>query len=189
MITPIPKAGPPRSFRFRSHRALPGALLIVAFALPAAATTLARMNLDRIVAASDTIVEGRVESIRSFWQGKQILTEVGLSVSQSLKGEAAKRLVFVQLGGSVSSPVPVTMTVPGAPIHAVGDEGFYFLQPGAPGQRIVVGLSLGRMPIRRDDRGTYLMHEGRRLTPPEFADEVRRILAGQAARPTAGANR
>jgi hypothetical protein len=189
MITSVPVAGRPVRPGRRAHAALLAALLVPASVLPAAATTLVRLSLDQITAASDTIVEGRVVSVRSYWQGKQILTEVGLSVAQSLKGPGASRLSFVQVGGSVSAPVPVMMTVPGAPIHAVGDEGFYFLQPGAPGQRIIVGLSLGRVPIRRDGQGPFIIHQGRRFAPSEFADEVRRILAGQAARPAEGADR
>ena len=189
MITFVGAGGHRRPTRTPGQTAPLLLLVIAALAPPASATTLARMSLDEIVAASDTIVEGRVVSIRSYWQGKQMLTEIGLSVSRSLKGSAARRLSFVQPGGRVSSPVPVTVTVPGAPIHAIGDEGFYFLQPGAPGQRLVVGLSLGRVPIRRDDGGPFIMHDGRRLAPSEFADEVRRLLAGQAAVPTPGQNR
>ena len=165
---------------------------LAAFSLttPIAATMLARLGLDRIVAAADSIVEGRVEGVRSFWQGKQIVTEVTLSVSHSLKGAAASRVVFIQIGGSVTSPVPVTMTVPGAPLHAVGDRGFYFLQPGAPGQKVLVGLSLGQILEKEDTSGSYVSYEGTRRTPGEFADEVIRLIAAQApGRPDPGANR
>ncbi len=42
--------------------------------MPAYATTVRHLEIKDIVGASDTIVHGRVESTRSFWQGKQIHT-------------------------------------------------------------------------------------------------------------------
>src|SRR5437667_10401359 len=108
--------------------------------IPAHATTVKRLELKDIIAASDAIVQGRVESIRSFWHGKQIHTEVRVAVSRTLKGPREDRLTFLQTGGRVESPVPLEMTVPGAPIFRVGDEAYFFLQPGTRGERYVVGL-------------------------------------------------
>ncbi len=150
---------------------------------------IARLGLDDMVAASDTIVEGRVQALRSFWQGKQILTEVTLSVVRAHKGAAGAQLAFIQMGGSVKEPFPVTMTVPGAPIQSIGEEGFYFLEPRSPGQKMIVGLSLGRVLKQRDADGEFIMHEGKRLTAGEFADEIRRAIAGQSRRPNPGSNR
>src|SRR5213594_614175 len=118
------------------------ALISIAFLLlatvPASATTLRRLGLGDMVKISDTIVLGRVESTLAFWQGKQIYTEVTITVTRSLKGARTDRTSFLQLGGRVDSPVPLQMTVPGAPIHRVGDEAYFFLQPGRPGERILV---------------------------------------------------
>ncbi len=158
-------------------------LIVLALAAPAAATTLVRLSLERMVSASDTIVEGRVDGTRSFWQGKQILTEVTLAVARSLKGKADAKLIFVQLGGTVMQPVPITLTVPGAPVQSAGDQGFYFLAPGLDGRKVIVGLSQGRVLERQDETGAFVNFQGRRRTPGEFADEIRRILAGQAPSP------
>ncbi len=189
-----PYPTPPPTRRSRpARRILPGATLVaLAFALhaPLGATTIARMTLAQVVAASDTVVQGRVESSRSFWRGNQIWTEVTLGVSQALKGTPGGRLTFEQLGGKVSVPVPLEMTLPGAPDHRVGDEGFFFLQPGGPGQRVIVGISRGLVRVLRDERGAYIAAEGPRRSPVEFAEEIRRLVAGQAGgRPGAAASR
>jgi hypothetical protein len=159
-------------------------LLLGSFAVgPALATLVRQMSLEEIVGVSRNIVRGRVESTRTFWEGRQIWTEVTLAVGRAYKGRAAGRITFLQLGGRVESPVPLEMNVPAAPIHNVGDEAFYFLEPGAPGQRIIVGLFRGHVPVRRDDAGEYIQHDGRRLAPHQFEDEIRRALAAQSHGP------
>jgi hypothetical protein len=141
------------------------------------------MSLEEIVGVSQDVVRGRVESTRSFWEGKQIWTEVTLTVGRAYKGKAAGRMIFQQLGGQVSSPVPLEMAVPGAPVHRVGDEGFYFLEPGSRGRKIIVGLYRGLVPVRRDAGGDHILFEGRRLAPHQFEDEIRRALAAQERGP------
>src|SRR6267142_4689277 len=102
---------------------------------PPLATTVKRLGLEELIDAADTIVEGRVESIRSFWLGRQICTEVTVEVSRALKGPRRDRLTFLQIGGRVDAPVPLEMTVPGAPIYRIGDEAYFFLQPAGAGER------------------------------------------------------
>src|SRR5882762_9711548 len=69
--------------------------------LPALATTVRHVGLKEIVAASDTIAQGRVESVRSFWREKQIVTEVSVVVSRGLKGGRTDHHTFLQAGGRV----------------------------------------------------------------------------------------
>ena len=164
-------------------------LLAIALLAPVSATTIARLSLDDMVAASDTIVEGKVVGLRTYWQGRQILTEVSLNVTRTHKGAASSKLVFIQMGGRVETPFPVTMTVPGAPVESLGDEGFYFLEPRSPGEKMIVGLSLGRVLKGQDADGEFIMHDGKRLTAGEFADEIRRAIAGQVHRPDPGSRR
>src|SRR2546428_13371180 len=80
--------------------------------IPALATTVRRVGLERIVEASDTIVEGRVESIRSFWRGKQILPENSVGGAPPPHGQRADRVPVLQAGGGGGSPRPVGMTGP-----------------------------------------------------------------------------
>jgi hypothetical protein len=147
--------------------------------IPVLATTVKHLGLKDIVGASDAIVAGRVESTRSFWRGKQIYTEVGLAVSRVLKGPREERLTFLQAGGRVESPVPLEMTVPGSPIFPVGDEAYFFLQAGNTGERYVVGLFQGHVPLRHDVRGDFVVFGGARRSPAEFEELIRREMAGQ----------
>jgi hypothetical protein len=173
----------------RKTPAVAASVVLVCFLAsgPLLATTVKRLGLEELIDAADTIVEGRVESIRSFWQGRQICTEVTVGVSRALKGARRDRLTFIQVGGRVDTPVPLEMTVPGAPIYRIGDEAYFFLEPAGPGERIVVGLFQGRVPVRRDARGEYVGGRGARRSPAQFDEEIRRLLAGQKPDRTAGA--
>jgi hypothetical protein len=179
-------------FRPRAGRlaVLAGVLLMIAFPGRAGATSIRQMSLREMADGSDTIVQAKVQGVRSFWSGKKILTEVTLGVSQSLKGSSGPSLTFLQLGGTVEKPVPLTMTVPGADIFRVGEEGFFFLQPGAPGQKIIVGLSLGHILVLRDAAGDFVTFEGRRHSPSDFAEVIRQLLVELPREPAAaGPNR
>jgi len=162
-------------------------VVALCLAVPAFATTVRRMGLPELVPASESIVLGRVEGTRSYWQGKQIYTEVTLSVRRSLKGPRTASLTFVQLGGRVDNPVPVEMVLPGAPIHRVGDEAYFFLQPGRPGERIIVGLFRGHVPLHRDELGEFVQFDGARKVPAGFEEEIRRQAAHQKQDPPGGA--
>src|SRR5262245_15353337 len=143
------------------------------------ATSVRRLDLGEIVAASDTIVEGRIEAIHCFWRDRQIYTEVRVAVARSLKGPRRDLLTFLQVGGRVDSPVPLEMTVPGAPTYRLGEEAYFFLQPGRPGERVVVGLFQGHVRVRHDAQGDYVGAPGARKSPAQFEEEIRRRMAGQ----------
>ena len=55
---------------------LPNRRVAKAFGATVFATTVRHVGLGELVKTSDTIVLGRVEATRAFWQGKQIDTEV-----------------------------------------------------------------------------------------------------------------
>ena len=174
-------ARPPVPRRTRSSSVVLAALALLA-SIPAgdvSATSIRKVTLRQMVDASDTIVQGRVEGVRSFWQGSQILTEVTLAVSQSLKGSGGASLTFLQVGGRVEAPVPIEVTVPGAPLHRIGERGFYFLEPGSPGHKMIVGLWRGRVPVLHDQAGDYVPFDEERRAPSDFAEEIRRLVAGQ----------
>lgn len=146
---------------------------------PASATQVRRMELREVVSRAGTIVEGRVTRVRSFWEGKQIFTEVTVKVARAHKGAPGADLSFRQLGGRVDSPVPLAMTVPGAPIHRVGDRGFYFVEKREGAYPNLIGIWVGHAPIRRDERGEYLTFNGTRNTPGEFGQRVRQLVIEQ----------
>lgn len=145
----------------------------------ASATQVRRMELPKVVSLAGTIVEGRVTRVRSFWEGKQIFTEVTLTVARAHKGAPGAGLSFRQLGGRVDAPVPLAMTVPGAPTHRVGDRGFYFVEERPGAHPALIGLWVGHAPIRRDERGEYLTFNGARFTPGEFGQRLRQLVIEQ----------
>ena len=155
----------------------PAALLL---SPSANATTVKRLGLEKMVAASDLIVDGRVSAVRSYWRGKQIVTEVTIGVTGALTGRKTDTLKFVQVGGRVETPVPLEMTVPGAPTHRVGDQGYYFLEPGRSGEHVIVGLFQGHVPVRRDAQGEFVVSAGTRKSRAQFEEEVRRHIAAQS---------
>ncbi len=167
-------------------RGFPILALLLLSTVPALATTVRRAGLKEIVEASDAIIEGRVESIRSFWRDRQILTEVSVVVSSAFKGSRTMRLTFLQVGGRVDLPVPIEMTVPGSPIFSVGEEAYLFLQSGKPGERYIVGLFQGHVPLRHDAQGDFVAFGGARRSPAQFEEEIRRQIAGQKLDASAG---
>ena len=84
------------------------------------------------------------------------------------------------------SPTPVGMTVPGAPVFTVGDEAYFFLEPGEAGERYVVGLFQGHVPLRHDPQGDFVVVEGNRKSPAQFEEDIRREMAGQKRDQTGG---
>ncbi len=175
-----PPIRPPGSRRAGRRFAVTACLVALGTGL-ASATLVRRMDLPEVVRTAETIVEGKVTSVRSFWEGRQIWTEVAVAVSRSYKGRGADDVTFRQLGGSVEEPVPLQMTVPGAPRHLEGDGGFYFLTRRPGGHPILVGVWVGHVPLRRDDRGEHVSFDGRRFTPDEFAERIRTLVIDQSA--------
>jgi hypothetical protein len=77
---------------------------LFALGSPAAeASTLGRVGLDYLVAENDTIVVGEAVAARSYWNPTRtfILTDVQVSVSQTLKGQVAAEITVTVPGGKV----------------------------------------------------------------------------------------
>lgn len=101
--------------------------LTIVFAIPASATTLIRQGLDRLTAANEAVVYGRVLDIHSYWNSdhNMILTDVRVLPSQVLKGDrAAREISFTLLGGTVGE---ITTLVIGGPELVPGSEYILFL--------------------------------------------------------------
>ncbi|MGH9750194.1 MAG: hypothetical protein ACRD6R_09750 [Candidatus Polarisedimenticolia bacterium] len=175
-----------RASRHVASRPLAALLLALAAIGPVPATLIRPLSLEETAGAADRIVLGKVASTRVYWEGGMLWTEVTLSVGRTLKGAAEPRVTLIQPGGRVESPVPLEIAVPGAPMHTVGDEGYYFLEPRGPGKRVIVGMHLGQVLLRADDRGPFVSFGGRRQTPAGFEAAVLKALqsrGGAGGRP------
>ena len=125
---------------------------IVAPAVPASATSLVRRGVENLTRDNETVVQGSVLDIHSYWNPAHtfIFTDVHVRASAKFKGDAADDLNFTVMGGTVG---PTTTLIVGGPDLAPGSEYVLFLShtdlPGAPGQLTVRDLCQGVFAVRK----------------------------------------
>lgn len=126
-----------------------GALVLVRAAAPAGATTVFHLDTPALVRGSDDIVLGTVGSTRSFWNDGRtaIVTEVTVSISDVLKGEAQATVTLTQPGGEVDG---MRYQIPGSPVFHEGEEVLLFLWEDSRGRAQVNGLAQGKFEVRTD---------------------------------------
>lgn len=125
---------------------------------PASATSVVRLSLSEMAAASPTIVHGTVVGVSSRWNADRslIVTDVRVRVESALKGAPPAEVTLVQPGGEVGK---LRVDVPGAAAFRPGEEAVLFLIPDRAGALHVTGLSQGRFEVTRDPRtGGKLVH-------------------------------
>jgi hypothetical protein len=145
-------------------------LIICVLAMPARAVTVRALSLDELLAHAGRVVHARCASVTP----EQVLpsgvpvVEITLAVEETLKGDAAERLVIRQAAGRLSGVLPTCR---------VGDELLLFLHaPSRLGLTSPVGLGQGYFRIVRA--------AGR---PAEIVGDAR--LVGALAAPPASAAR
>lgn len=142
MKTPIP----PRAL-------LPVVLLLC---LSASATTMLSVGLPELTRSADTIVQGTVRRVESRWSGdgRRIVTDVELQVSEALKGQPGNSVLVTQSGGRVGD---LGQKVSGEASFALGEEVVVFLERrGVQGFR-VLGMAQGKYQVQRSPDGTRVM--------------------------------
>ena len=153
------------------------ALLAVAAALPAAATTAVHMSDEDLVRSSDLIVVGRCAEVQSVWVGRDLVTLATVEVGEQLKGETRPTVTVVLPGGvDTRRRVPVAVTWPGAPAMAPGEDVLLFLNdyPQVADGFAVAGFSQGKFSI---------------VEGPQGEPQVARNLGAVTLRGTAGDQR
>lgn len=133
----------------RFGQLLVAAFVVLAFAgtQAAFATTVRKFSVKELTRKSDSIVQGRVESITSSWDAarKEIYTYYTLNVAVGIKGQRAGIVTIRQLGGTVGN---VASIVPGMPNFKHGEEVVVFLtQNDAAGYPWVMGLQQGKYSV------------------------------------------
>jgi hypothetical protein len=125
---------------------------IAAAGAPAAASTFLAMTPDELAAKADSVVEGRVVAVRSFWNPEHtaILTEADLEIDQTVVGDAAGVVTLRTFGGKVGNYVIVAH---GFPTFRRGERLLLFLEPEQAGARKVLGYQQGQYRIRADAKG------------------------------------
>jgi hypothetical protein len=103
----------------------PLALLLLALAAPAAASTFVAATVEEVARSSEAVVRGRVVATapRATAEGG-IVTDVDVEVASAWKGAPARTVRIVVPGGALRD---IALRVEGAPTFAVGEEVVVFL--------------------------------------------------------------
>jgi len=127
------------------------ALAILLTALPATPTTVVPPTFDELVQRSELVIVARVVATRSAWvdsrSGRSIVTDVTVSIEQTLKGPTYAERSLEFLGGTVGED---TLHVDGMPEFHVGDRAVLFLNEAGRPASPVVGFMYGWFRIVRD---------------------------------------
>lgn len=134
------------------------ALLAVALliGLPAAATTMLRIDLPELAQGSDTVVHGTVRRTESRWSSdkRRIVTDVEVEVTEALKGQAGSTVLVVQPGGRVGD---VGQVVHGLASFSEGEEVVVFLERRGTSAFRVMGMAQGKYQVRRSADGRSVL--------------------------------
>lgn len=116
---------------------------------PLQATTLARLSLDELAAASDAVARVRCAGTESRWERGSIWTVTTFDVMETLKGNLPAKIEVRLPGGRVGH---LTATVDGTPRFVPGVEVILFLEKSRAGGFTVAGWVQGTFRISRDPR-------------------------------------
>ncbi|MFL5345894.1 MAG: hypothetical protein ACJ8AT_13970 [Hyalangium sp.] len=135
------------TLRFALSALLTATLLL---GLPAAATTMLRMDLTSLAQAADTVVHGTVRRMESRWSGdhRRIVTDVELEVTETLKGQASSTVLIIQPGGRVGD---IGQIVHGLASFSPGEEVVVFLERHGSNAFQVTGMAQGKYQVRRSE--------------------------------------
>jgi len=122
-------------------------LLLLHPKLPA--TTLARLSLDELAAASDAVARVRCAAADSRWESGSIWTVTTFDVVETLKGNLPAKIEVRLPGGRVGH---LTAAVDGTPKFAPEAEAIVFLEKSSAGEFTVAGWVEGTFRISRDPR-------------------------------------
>jgi hypothetical protein len=125
-----------------------GSLFIIALVTaPLLATTVEKMELPQLVSASDSIVQGRVDSVEARYEANRIYTYVSVTIDDPLKGERRRTVLLRQIGGTIGAK---RTWVAGMPQFNIGDQVILFLRDRHDGTFDVTGLNQGKYDIVND---------------------------------------
>ncbi|QRN95239.1 matrixin family metalloprotease [Archangium violaceum] len=147
-----------------------GALALCMLSPVARASTSLALDVPALTRSSELVVHGRVlrTTSRQVQDTGRIVTDVEVSVTEFLRGSAARSSLHVVLPGGIVGDL--RQDVSGAPELAPGEEVVLFLSHGTEGPR-VVGLAQGAFRVHRSENGrevlaSAVLPEALRLVDP-----------------------
>jgi hypothetical protein len=126
------------------------ALCATALAATAGATTIARMNLRQLAAASRVVVRARCLGNDSRWQDGEIWTFTRFDTIETFKGVPPGEFTVRLIGGQVGG---IESIIAGVPRFFAGEEVILFLDPVGGGQYSVTAWEEGTFRVTRDASG------------------------------------
>ena len=114
------------------------------------------MSMEQMTQEATAIVIGKTVATQSQWVGRSLVTQVTISVAETLKGDVGTSLkVDVPGGVDYNRKHPIAMTYAGAPQFSLDEKTFLFLYRLAEGDSnySVIGLSQGKFSIGQADDG------------------------------------
>ncbi|HYO70939.1 MAG TPA: hypothetical protein VEU33_33150 [Archangium sp.] len=137
-----------------AHRALLPFVLLLSLA--ASATTMLRADLPELAHTSDAIVHGTVRRVESRWSGdgRRIITDVEIQVTEALKGQAGGTVLVTQPGGRVGD---IGQRVSGLAAFTPGEEVVVFLERHGRQAFRVSGMVQGKYQVQRSEDGKSAM--------------------------------
>ncbi len=141
------------TIRFALRALLSITLLI---GLPVGATTLLRTDVAELSSASDTIVQGTVRRVQSrgSGDGRRIVTDVEIEVTDTLKGQPGGTVLVTQPGGKVGD---IGQVVHGLATFSPGEEVIVFLEKRGKVSFQVSSMAQGKFQVRRDADGKTVL--------------------------------
>lgn len=129
------------------HRVTLGVVLLVAFGLPAVASTVLRFGVKDLTTRSAVIIHGKVTSKTARDVGRGVIvTDYKIEVYEAVKGVKGKTFLFTAYGGILEKR---GSAISGAPKYSVNEEVFLFLsKSNKKGWRQAIGLAQGKYTIR-----------------------------------------
>jgi hypothetical protein len=154
---------------------------VLLFSLAASATTMLRADLPELAQTSDAIIHGTVRRVESRWSGdgRRIVTDVEIQVTEALKGEAGGTVLVSQPGGRVGD---IGQRVSGLASFTPGEEVVVFLERRGKQAFRVSGMVQGKYQVQRTEDGKSAM------AVPEPTGDVL-LLDRDSRQPTASSQR
>lgn len=121
----------------------------LASANPAQATTVERLDLEKMVKRSQSIIAGTVTGMRTYWTGggKLILTDYTIEVDESIKGATKRTIAITTIGGKIGD---IELHVSGMPSFQKGETAVVFIETAGTFQT-VLGLEQGKFTISNNE--------------------------------------
>jgi hypothetical protein len=150
-------------------------VVIVGGIAPVGASTFIAMTMEELIQEADAVVQGRVIRLESKWdqQGRIIVTEATVQVSETIVGVAPSEIVVQMPGGKVAD---YRVNALGFPQLANGEEVILFIKEDQNTQvSHIVGHQLGHFEVvtrldgvtlavpRIEDGASFLLPSGRPL--------------------------